>query len=327
MIFARRQVRSLCELGLEVRIFFFENRMQPWAVVRAARKLHTVIHEFRPDIVHAHYGTVTSFMCACVTPVPLVTTFRGSDLNRHGSVSRVRHLMGLTLSQLSILRTTRVICVSRQLRDLLWWGRKCALVLPSGVDLGLFKPQSRENARRALGWDQERPTVVFNGGYDPMAKGVTLVKDSIGRAEAKIGHVRLIVLNGNVSPDRVPLYLSAADCLVLASEHEGSPNIVRESLACNLPIVSVNVGDVAERLTGVEPSAIVPRNAEAMACALAHILKRRLRSNGREKLARCSEAYVAGQLLRIYADAIRARTPNSSAAAAIKTNADVPGLI
>lgn len=325
MIFARRQVRSLSGLGVETRVFFVEKRLQPWQVARAARKLRSVVREFRPDIVHAHYGTVTSFLCACVTRRPLVITFRGSDLNRHGSVSSVRYLVAFALSQLSTLRARRVICVSPQLRDRLWWAGEIAAVLPSGVDLGLFQPQSQNDARGVLGWEQPTPTVLFNGGYDPQAKGLPLVYEAVARTEAKIGPVRLVVLNGNVSPDRMPLYLNAADCLLLASPHEGSPNIVKEALACNLPVVAVDVGDVAERLAGVEPSAIVPRNPHGMASALAEILTRRGRSNGREKLAKCSEEYVAGELLRIYGEVIRARKPNSAAVPAVKS--DLAGLI
>ena len=325
MIFARRQARSLFELGAEIEIFFLEDRMRPWRVVRAARTLRAVINEFQPDIVHAHYGTVTSFVCASVTRTPLVITFRGSDINRHRSVSRFRYLIALTLSQLSTLRATRVICVSRQLRRRLWWGSKKATVLPSGVDLGLFKPQSREDVRSKLGWNQQVPTVIFNGGYDPHAKGLALVKQSIANAETKIGcPVKLIVLNGRISPDCVPQYLNAADCLVLASEREGSPNIVKEAMACNLPIVSVDVGDIAERLEGVDPSTIVRRDPESMGAALARILESRARSNGREKLTQCSEGYVANELLRIYSDTLRARAPRS---ATLKANADTAGLV
>ena len=322
MIFARRQVRSLAQLGVEIRSFFLTDRMHPWQLVRSARKLRSVIREFRPDIVHAHYGTVTSFLCACVTRTPQVITFRGSDLNRQGSVPPLRYMIASTLSQLSTFRAARVICVSRQLRARLWWKSAKATVLPSGVDLNLFKPQLQIDARRALGWDPQVPIVAFNGGYDPRAKGLALVEDSIARTKLKIGQVRLVLLNGDISPDSMPLYLNAADCLVLASQHEGSPNIVREALACNLPVVSVDVGDVAERLTDVEPSAIVPRDPEAMGLALAEILTKRLRSNGREKLAKCSAAYIAGELLRIYGEVIGARTPNSAAMPAVKS--DVP---
>ena len=305
MIFARRQVHSLSELGLELRIFFLENRMHPRQVVRAARKLRAIVDGFKPDIVHAHYGTVTSFVCACVTRTPLVITFRGSDLNRHAAVPRVRYLIALALSQLSTLRATRVICVSRQLRGRLWWDRNRATVLPSGVNLTLFKPQPHEDARSVLNWEQQTPAVVFNGGYNPHAKGLALAIESIARAQAKIGRVRLILLDGRIPPERVPVYLNAADCLLVASEREGSPNIVKEAMACNLPVVSVDVGDVAERLAGVEPSTIAPRDPEAMGSALVQILTKRERSNGREKLMECSEEYVAGELLKIYDDITR----------------------
>jgi glycosyltransferase involved in cell wall biosynthesis len=87
---------------------------------------------------------------------------------------------------------------------------------------------------------------------------------------------------------------------VLASEQEGSPNIIKEALACNLPIVAVDVGDVAERLAGTAPSRIVARSPAAMGDALVEILRIGGRSNGREKIAQLSEEYIPEQLRSIY---------------------------
>ena len=95
------------------------------------------------------------------------------------------------------------------------------MVLPSGVDLEAFKPQRRTSARHALGWDEDTLTVLFNAGYNARVKGFGLVKKSVARAQEKIGRIRLLVLDGTVSPGQLPLYLNASDCLVLASRHEG----------------------------------------------------------------------------------------------------------
>src|SRR4029079_13851520 len=83
----------------------------------------------------------------------------------------------------------------------------------------------------------------------------------------------------------MPLYYRAADALLCASLSEGSPNVVKEALACNLPVVSTPVGDVPERLKGVYPSAVVARDAHSIGEALVQILLERRRSNGREHVA------------------------------------------
>jgi ribosomal protein S18 acetylase RimI-like enzyme len=104
----------------------------------------------------------------------------------------------------------------------------------------------------------------------------------------------------NVEPDLMPLYYRAADVLVCASTKEGSPNVVKEALACNLPVVSTPVGDVRERLAGVYPSEVVPREPNEMGKALARILLERKRSNGREHIAQLGLDQVAQRVLEVY---------------------------
>src|SRR5207248_489562 len=162
-------------------------RTSPVVLLREYKRLRQEIHEFRPHLLHAHYGTMTSFLCAISNTVPLVITFRGSDLNGDPDASFVRSNLGKLLSQISSLR------------------------------------------------------------------------------EQAVGPIRLIMLDGSVLPELIPSYLNAADCLALASLREGSPNVVKESLACNLPVVATDVGDVAERLEQVRPSRVVTRDVSEFA--------------------------------------------------------------
>ena len=109
----------------------------------------------------------------------------------------------------------------------------------------------------------------------------------------------------NVEPDRMPLYYRAADVLVCASTREGSPNVVKEALACNLPVVSTPVGDVPERLAGVQPSAVVARDAKAIGEALVQVLLERRRSNGREHIASLRLENIAQRVLDVYRTVLR----------------------
>jgi glycosyltransferase involved in cell wall biosynthesis len=163
-------------------------------------------------------------------------------------------------------------------------------------------------ARAALNWDPVERIVLFCGGTEPAGKGLSLVQAAVRCAEKALGDIRLFVLDGNYASDTVPLYLNAADCLAFASINEGSPNIVKEALACNLPIVSVDVGDVRERLEGVSPSKLVHRDSSEFGLALADILQARKRSNGREKVLVCSEEATAQRLLSLYREGVEARS-------------------
>ena len=307
MIFVRRQVESLRREGVEVSTFYLASRTSLMRVLQEWRRLRMQIKETRPHLLHAHYGTVTSAISALATTIPLVITFRGDDLNLQPEAWWPRFALGHLLSQLSALRSAKMLCVSARLRQRLWWRRQDALVVPTGVDMDLFRPQPQGKCRDLLGWQSTEKIVLFNAGWDPRTKGSDIVRTAVKVAEQRIGPVRLVVTSSNVAPDHMPLYLNAADCLVLASSREGSPNIIKEALACNLPIVAVDVGDVPERLSGVHPSRIVAREPYRIGSALAEILALGQRSNGREAVQECSESKIAATIASAYRSAATAK--------------------
>jgi teichuronic acid biosynthesis glycosyltransferase TuaC len=305
MIFARRQVASLARLGIEVQTFYLASRVPSLQLFKEISRFRRIVREYQPQVVHAQYGTATSFFCSLITSLPLVITFRGGDLNGHAERSLVMRQLGQLLSQMSALRAAKIICVSDQLRNRLWWRRSRAVVLPTGVDLNIFRVRSKDEARAILGWEIEGRTVICYTGKNPVAKGLDFVTAAVHSAEARIGPIRLVALDGTVPPDDMPMYLNAADCLAVASKKEGSPTIVQEALACNLPVVAVPVGDVPERLAGVYPSKVVPRDVSEFANALAEIIQTKCRSNGREMVAGCSDIKIAQATSSIYCDVAR----------------------
>lgn len=306
MIFARREASILRSAGIEVRPFFLVSRTSPFLLIREFLRFRGEIQDFRPNLIHAHYGTVTALFCAVATALPLVVTFRGTDLNPCPTMSLLRSLIGRLFSQLAAFRASGIICATRRLKDRLWWGKIRATVMPGYVDLKLFHPEDRSEARRRLGWSLAEKFVLFNAGHTPGVKRLDLAEAAIGEANklARKSGVKMVVLNGQVDPNLIPLYLNAADCLLVTSDWEGSPYIVKEALSCNLPIVSVDVGDVAERVRGVTPSRIVPRDVRALGEAVLEILALGCRSNGRLATAELSERAVAEETRSVYERAL-----------------------
>jgi teichuronic acid biosynthesis glycosyltransferase TuaC len=305
--YATRQVSSLLDVSVDVRTFFLLSRTSPPTLMKEYKRLRREIHQFRPHVLHAHFGTMTSFLCAAVSSAaPLVITFRGSDLNRDPEVSFLRSFLGRLLSQISCLRGKRIVCMTRQLRDRLWWGRSRAVVIPDGIDLNLFRPQPKDHARRLLRWKQGAPIVVFHGGNRPRLKGLHFVQAAVRFAEKDLGPIQLMNLDGSVPPELVPYYLNAADCLALASVTEGSPNIVKEALACNLPVVATDVGDVAERLNGIHPSRVVRREVSEFGSALTEVLLENRSSNGREHVENLALVHVAEAIRSVYEAVVQA---------------------
>ncbi len=300
MIFAKRQAASLVEAGVVGQTFYLTSRTAPGALLRERRRLSHVVREFQPDLIHAHFGTMTGFFCAYGTRVPLVITYRGSDLNPTPSNPRLRSWCGHALSHLAARRAKGIICVSAELRDRLKWGRNCARVIPTGVDTSCFFPRDRDATRAELGWPTDARIVLFNAGRSPKVKRLDLATAAVEVARKHIGEIRFEVLDGYVRADRIPLMMNAADCLVFTSDWEGAPTVIQEALACNLPIVSVPVGDVPERLEGVTPSRLVARDADALGEALADILTSRPRSNGWTAAQQLSLSALREHVMDVY---------------------------
>jgi len=310
MIFARRQAHFLAEEGVEVECFYLRSRTSPAALVREYFRLRGHIAGFKPALVHAQFGTVTAMLSAMAAGHrPLAISYRGGDLNPSPSSNSAkpglgRSAFGRMLSQLAALRASLIICVSEGLRQRLWWRRDRAVVLPSGVDLQLFQPEERDSARMRLGWPADDRVVLFNAGHDPGNKRLDLALASATAARRRWPRLRLEILDGKVDPGRIPALMNASDCLLVASDNEGSPSVIQEALACALPIVSVDVGDAALRLRGVAHTCLVERDAESIGRVLAEITAVPLRTNGPEAVHELGFDCMARKLCHMYRETL-----------------------
>jgi teichuronic acid biosynthesis glycosyltransferase TuaC len=300
MSFAYDEIESLRATGVLSEIFELETRLSVGRLWSQCRQLRRRIREFRPDLVHVHFGTLVAFLTALVATVPFVVTFRGSDLNPSWADGFFRNLTQKMMSHVTAFRAAGIICVSRQLNDRLWWCRKKVSVIPSGVDLVLFRPMGLISAREQVEWSLEGRVVLFNAGFSPRLKRLDLAEKSIDLLRGRGYSVRMEVLRGRVPHERMPLYMNAADCLLLTSDYEGSPTVIKEALACGLPIVSVDVGDVRERLEGVTLSSVVARDEQQIALALESVLSAGGRSNGRSHVVDLSDDKIAWKIRSVY---------------------------
>jgi teichuronic acid biosynthesis glycosyltransferase TuaC len=304
-IFVDRQIASLERAGVKISTFDIGNSHSPLRLLYKWIQLRRRVRQVSPDLVHGQYGTIVGLLTAFAGR-PAVISFCGGDLQPGASVSSLRLTLGFLLSNLAALRADRLICKSEQLRQALWWRKSKAIVIPSGVDLTLFSPGQQNEARKELGWDQETPVAILNVGDDPKGKGIDLAQAAMKVAQVLVPNAELHIIS-KVDPLRVPLYFRAADVLVCTSITEGSPNVVKEALACNLPVVSTPVGDVRERLVGVYPSSVVSRDPQEFGEALAKIMLSRERSNGRARIVDLGLDQVARQILSVYQSVLSVR--------------------
>ncbi len=236
------------------------------------------------DLIHAHYG-LTAPMALAQRSLPVVLSLWGSDV--HGPVEPV--------SRACVPFCSAVVVMSIEMRRAIGTGE----VIPDGVDLDLFETEDQEVARERVGWDGEGYDVLFPYHPGREIKNYPRAKRIAGVADALMGvPVRLRTVSG-VSHDRVPDYMNAADALLLTSRSEGSPNSVKEAMACNLPVVATDVGDVSRRLRGVDPSTVA-RTDEGLIDGLIDVLERGERSNGRGAARKVSLEATADAMLSVY---------------------------
>lgn len=302
-IFVDRQIASLKRAGVRISMFDIGTSHSPAHILFKWLELRREVRRVAPDLVHGQYGSVVGIVAA-LAGKPTVISYCGSDLLRGSSVSLLRKLFSILLSNIAALCADGLICKSEQLRQALWWRKSRAVVIPNGLDFNLFVPGPQGEARERLGWNPESPIAIINAGDDAKRKGIELAQAAMKVVRSCLPNAELVVLS-NVDPARMPLFYQAADIALCCSVAEGSPNMVKEALACNLPVVSTPVGDVPERLAGVSPSCIVSRDPKEFGDAIVNILRTRQRSNGRERVIHLSLEQVASQILTIYKSVLR----------------------
>ena len=300
VIFAKRLARYLSEAGVLLKPFYMKADTSIRQLARELGELKREIQNFRPHIIHPQYCTVSSFLCVLATNLPVVATYRGSDLNPCPSMDWWRWVTGYLLSQVAAWRAAKIICVSQELKNRLWNGQHKTTVIPTGVDTQAFYPLPREAARARLGWGLEERVVLFNAGKEPMIKRLDLAQLAVDYAQTICGPIRFVVLNYQIEPDEIPTLMNASNCLLLTSDWEGSPTVVQEALACNLPVVTVEVGDVREVLNCDRVSRIVARDPGELGRAVAEICTRGQRSNGDEVVKKLSLEAIAARTVSVY---------------------------
>ena len=309
--FVRREAEALRTAGILVDVYAFDNtRYSPAYLVTQVLDLRGAIRRMRPDVVHAQFGKFNALVAALAAlgRAPLVISFRGTDINRNTRYSALRSAIGIAASQAAAFLADGLICVSREIRDKVKASsRRACLLVPTGVDLKTFVAGDRAAARRRLGFGADERIVLFNSGRNPAVKDPELAAQAFEDARRRIGDARLVVLDGSAAPDEIPHYMNAADVLLVTSRTEGSPTVVQEAMACNLPVVSVDVGDVRERLEGVKDCAVVARCPIALGMALAEVLRAPRRSDGRVHAKALGVDAIAARIAGFYRDLLAAR--------------------
>ena len=299
--FVTEQGESLCAAGCEVDYFLVRGNY-----LLAVRDLKKRIQEYKPDIVHAHFG-LSAITAEMQSLVPVVATFHnGETLNWHVNL----------MSSLMSLRAKHVIYVAQHIYDLVYFKAKHYSIIPCGVPVDQCVVMDKAEARKQLGWSNDKKYILFGGAFSNLRKNYPLLRDAVERLG---GDIEIVEMRGLSRVDCV-LRMNAVDLFALPSHSEGSPQALKEAMACNCPCLATDIADV-KYLFGDEPGHWILRNPrktheqwdgdekslDEMVALLQEALAYDKRTNGRERILKLglSNEQVAKRIINIYESIIK----------------------
>lgn len=327
--FVHEQVVSVRDLGVDVDVYHIDGaRGTRWNYLFALGGMVKRLRRTRYDLIHSHHTycmpAIAFARRALRRATPTVLTFHESEFMKPRDIADesadfIKNLVySARIKRWALARADLVIPVWEGLtRELDYRGDQ--VVLPCGIDFERFHPRPVEECRRELGLPLHKsvvffPAYVFDARTRRQFKGVDLFLDAVERVRAAVPDLE-VVTGGAISRDDMPTYMNAADAVVQTSLFEASPMVIKEAMAVNAPIVSLDVGDTAEILGDTPGCYICERTPEDVA---AHIIKAlgHGRTRGRDRLHSLGlgEGQVAERLVKIY-EGLLAQRPGATAAA------------
>lgn len=287
--FVLEQAEALKQAGCEIAVFGLQGKGLK-GYLKNFTSLKKKILEFHPDVIHGHYG-LSGLLANLQRRVPVVTTYHGSDINDKKA---------LKFSKIAMRLSAWNVFVSRKTMEMANPKKKYAL-LPCGIDMTDIQLTERNEARQKLNLSENKKYVLFAGAFDNVVKNAPLARKAVSLM--KDNSVELLELKG-YSREEVTLLMCAADSFLMTSISEGSPQVIKEAMACGCPVVSVDVGDVKERMQGLD-GCYVAETREPQ--ELSELLKKALsfegKTRGRERILveGFDNRQVAQRLMNVYA--------------------------
>ena len=285
--FVKDQVDALNAIdGLSVEVFAFGLGSREY--LRAAATIRTRYRDERFDVIHAHYG-LCGWSALAARHAPHVVTFHGTDLAHRYAGPLSRALVRLVDLPAPVSATLA--------RSGLPHAAPPVAVLPCGVNLDRFQPIDRAEARRKLGLEASGRYLLF-----PADPGRPEKRHDRARRLADATGATLLAYEQR-PPEDVPLLINAANAMVVTSDREGFGLAPLEALACDVPVLSTEVGVAPLVLEGVEGTLCASFHEERWARALEpHLEHDDPRVNGRARAALFDRNRLAQRVFHAYRD-------------------------
>lgn len=293
----KNQGASLADLGVQIDYYAIIGKGFS-GYFKNLSSLYRKIKKNNYDLIHAHYS-FSGIMTSIVTKKPLVTSLMGSDIE--GSLP-----LRLLIKWFSHRFWRRTLVKSDRMKK--ENGLKDAIVVPNGVNIEKFVPMNQVDAREKVNFRHDKKYIIFVvGSTARKEKNYELVKAVHRELIRQYSDLVELVVVTKTDNDLIPYYMNAADVLLLTSLREGSPNVIKEAMACNLPIVSTDVGDVKKVIDNTNNCFILSYNPLEIAAQIRFIFETKKRSNGRDNLIKQGLDHVsaAKKIISLYEEIIR----------------------
>ncbi len=299
--FVRTQVEALKQAGIDVETLVLAGRFRKLIYPKGLFQLHQRLADRSIDLVHGHYG-YCGMVARAQWQVPVVVTYHGDDLlgsvkndrGQHTVPSKYIVAAGQRLSRMVAASIVQSEEMASKLRP-----QDRVYTIPHEVDFDLFHPIDRHQARHMLGLDPDKKYLLFAADPQIPVKRFSLAKAVAESLVQRGSRVELIVVYKETQ-DRLALYMNACDALVFPSFQEGSPNIVKQAMACNLPIVATDVGDVRQVIGKTSGCYICEPEVPAFVDKLQHILHLQRRTQGRDHIRHFDLSVITQKLIHVY---------------------------
>ena len=289
------QAESLRRLGLCIEYFTVKGKGW-WGYLRNVPALRKLLRSQDHDILHAHYslcGMVVFLAKLGLTGLRkprLIVSLLGSDVNGSRFWRAVVRFFSRNCWDVTIVKS-----VGMRIN----LGLSRVEVVANGVDLDLFYHQDMAKARTELGLSSSGKIILFSADPERPVKNFALANEAMKLLATPDVTLRTL---GKIPHYRIPLFLNAADVVLLTSKWEGSPNIIKEALACNRPVVTTDVGDVKTLLGDLPGCHLTEQNPTDIARKLDLALALTTNESGRDRIVnlKLDSRNVAEHLCRLY---------------------------
>lgn len=291
----RSQGQSIADLGIDVEYFGIRGK-NAFGYLKNIPKLRKVIREQQIEVIHAHYLFSGIVGVLTFSKIPTILSLMGSDL----AGSKVRRILARIFS----FFWKSLIVKSEQMSS---WLNGACLVIPNGVDLNKFRQLDRSYACAKVGFVTSVINIVFFSNPKRPEKNYGLAVDVIDSIKGD-SNINFSVVY-NIDHSDIVYYLNACDILLLTSKWEGSPNIVKEAMACNTTVVATNVGDIPMLFANTEGYFTAEIEKESLRLALLKAINFKESGSiatGRNRIIELGfdSISIANRIIKIYKEAL-----------------------